>query len=52
VAAPVRGPNGDVVAAISVVVPADRRDLPALVPAVRMAAAGICRGLRPRRRSS
>ena len=27
VAAPVRGPNGDVVAAISVVVPADRRDL-------------------------
>ena len=28
VAAPVRGANGDVVAAISVVVPADRRDLP------------------------
>ena len=27
VAAPVRGPNGDVVAAISVVVPADRPDL-------------------------
>ena len=51
VAAPVRGPNGDVVAAISVVVPADRRDLPALVPAVRVAAAGISRGLRPRRRS-
>jgi DNA-binding IclR family transcriptional regulator len=48
VAAPVRGPNGDVVAAISVVVPADRRDLASLVPAVRVAAAGISRGLRPR----
>ena len=51
IAAPVRGPNGDVVAAISVVVPADRPDLAALVPAVRVAAAGISRGLRPRRRS-
>ena len=51
VAAPVRGPNGDVVAAISVVVPSDRRDISALVPAVRVAAAGISRGLRPRRRS-
>ena len=50
VAAPVRGPNGDVVAAISVVVPADRPDLTSLVPAVRVAAAGISRGLRPRRR--
>lgn len=48
VAAPVRGPNGDVVAAISVVVPADRRDLASLVPAVRVAATGISRGLRPR----
>jgi DNA-binding IclR family transcriptional regulator len=48
VAAPVRGPNGDVVAAISVVVPAGRTDLPALVPAVRVAAVGISRGLRPR----
>jgi DNA-binding IclR family transcriptional regulator len=46
VAVPVRGPNGDVVAAISVVVPADRSDLAALVPAVRVAAAGISRGLR------
>jgi DNA-binding IclR family transcriptional regulator len=52
VAAPVRGPNGDVVAAISVVVPADRPDLTSLVPAVRVAAAGISRGLRPRRRST
>jgi DNA-binding IclR family transcriptional regulator len=50
VAAPVRGPGGDVVAAISVVVPADRPDLTALVPAVRVAAAGISRGLQPRRR--
>lgn len=49
VAAPVRGPGGDVVAAISVVVPADRTDLVALVPAVRVAAVGISRGLRPRR---
>ena len=48
VAAPVRGPSGDVVAAISVVVPADRPDLTSLVPAVRVAAAGISRGLRPR----
>ena len=48
VAAPVRGPNGDVVAAISVVVPADRPDLTSLVPAVRVAATGISRGLRPR----
>ena len=48
VAAPVRGPGGDVVAAISVVVPADRPDLPTLVPAVRVAAAGISRGLRLR----
>ena len=49
VAAPVRGPAGDVVAAISVVVPAERPDLVALVPAVRVAAVGISRGLRPRR---
>ena len=52
VAAPVRGPNGDVVAAISVVVPAARPDLASLVPAVRVAAAGIARGLRPRRRTT
>jgi DNA-binding IclR family transcriptional regulator len=48
VAAPIRGPGGDVVAALSVVVPANRPDLPSLVPAVRVAAAGISRGLRPR----
>jgi len=48
VAAPVRGPGGDIVAAISVVVPAGRPDLAALVPAVRVAAVGITRGLRPR----
>jgi DNA-binding IclR family transcriptional regulator len=48
VAAPVRGPGGDVAAAISVVVPAGRPDLTALVPAVRVAAVGITRGLRPR----
>lgn len=46
VAAPVHGPDGDVVAAISVVVPAGRSDLTALVPAVRLAAAGIARELR------
>ena len=48
VAVPVRGPGGDVVAAISVVVPAARPDLTALVPAVRVAAVGISRGLQPR----
>jgi DNA-binding IclR family transcriptional regulator len=46
VAVPVRGAGGDVVAAISVVVPADRSDLAALVPAVRVAAVGVSRGLR------
>jgi DNA-binding IclR family transcriptional regulator len=52
VAAPVRGPGGDVVAAISVVVPAGRPDLVAFVPAVRVASVGISRGLRPRTRRS
>jgi DNA-binding IclR family transcriptional regulator len=47
VAAPVRGARGDVIAAISVVVPTGRRDLPPLAPAVRIAAAGISRGMVP-----
>jgi DNA-binding IclR family transcriptional regulator len=47
VAAPVRCVNGQVIAAISVVVPSDSRDLQVLVPAVRLAAAGITRGMRP-----
>jgi DNA-binding IclR family transcriptional regulator len=47
VAAPVRGAAGDVIAAISVVVPTAAADLHALVPAVRIAAAGISRGMRP-----
>jgi DNA-binding IclR family transcriptional regulator len=45
VAAPVRGADGEVVAAISAVVPVTT-DLRPLVPAVRLAAAGISRGLR------
>lgn len=45
VAAPVRGPRGDVVAAVSVVVPrTGTRALP-LVPAVRLAGRGISRAL-------
>jgi DNA-binding IclR family transcriptional regulator len=47
IAAPVHCVNGHVIAAISVVVPSDGRDLQALVPAVRIAAAGITRGMRP-----
>ena len=47
VAAPVRGATGAVIAAISVVVPTGQRDLLALVPAVRIAAAGISRGMVP-----
>jgi len=46
VAAPVRGADGRVVAAISAVVPVVTTDLRSLVPAVRLAAAGISRGLR------
>jgi DNA-binding IclR family transcriptional regulator len=47
VAAPVRSATGGVIAAISVVVPTGRRDLHALVPAVRIAAAGISREMVP-----
>jgi DNA-binding IclR family transcriptional regulator len=47
VAAPVRGATGAVIAAISVVVPTGQRDLLSLVPAVRIAAAGISRGMVP-----
>jgi DNA-binding IclR family transcriptional regulator len=46
VAVPVRGLDRSVIAAISVVVPTGR-DLVALVPAVRIAAAGISRGMAP-----
>ena len=47
VAAPVRGATGEVIAAVSVVVPTGSRDLPSLVPVVRIAAAGITRGMVP-----
>jgi DNA-binding IclR family transcriptional regulator len=47
VAAPVRGATGEVIAAVSVVVPTGTRDLPSLVPVVRIAAAGITRGMVP-----
>ncbi|MFF3918597.1 IclR family transcriptional regulator [Streptomyces sp. NPDC001852] len=52
VAAAVRGPDGDVVAAVSVVVPREGAQVPALAPAVRLAARGISRALgwRPERR--
>lgn len=45
VAAPVRGPHGDVVASVSVVVHADGARPNALIPAVRVAGAGISRAL-------
>jgi DNA-binding IclR family transcriptional regulator len=45
VAAPVHGPRGDVVAALSVVVPAATSDARAYVPVVRAAARGISRVL-------
>jgi DNA-binding IclR family transcriptional regulator len=45
VAAPVRGPRGDVVAAVSVVVPVEGAHTQALIPAVRVAARGISRTL-------
>lgn len=45
VAAPVRGPRGDVVAALSVVVPSAGADARAWVPAVRAAARGVSRTL-------
>ncbi|MEV5845638.1 IclR family transcriptional regulator [Streptomyces sp. NPDC051985] len=51
VAAPVRGAAGQVAAAVSVVVPQADAEVPALVPAVRLAARGISRALgwRPER---
>ena len=45
IAAPVRGKGGDVVAALSVVVPAMSADARAYVPVVRAAARGISRAL-------
>ncbi|MFI6493357.1 IclR family transcriptional regulator [Streptomyces sp. NPDC050564] len=45
VAAPVRGTGGTVVAAVSVVVPESDAQVPALIPAVRLAARGISRAL-------
>ncbi|MDX2911988.1 IclR family transcriptional regulator [Streptomyces griseiscabiei] len=45
VAAPVRGPGGAVVAAVSVVVPQVGAQVPVLTPAVRVAARGISRAL-------
>ncbi|MEV5959115.1 IclR family transcriptional regulator [Streptomyces sp. NPDC051987] len=45
VAAPVRGASGQVVAAVSVVVPETEAQVPVLVPAVRLAARGISRAL-------
>nr|WBO81444.1 IclR family transcriptional regulator [Streptomyces sp. SBE_14.2] len=45
VAAPVRGADGTVVAAVSVVVPEAGAQVPVLAPAVRLAARGISRGL-------
>jgi DNA-binding IclR family transcriptional regulator len=45
IAAPVRGPRGDVVAALSVVVPAEATDPRAYIPVVRAAARGLSRTL-------
>ncbi|CAM5546966.1 transcriptional regulator [Streptomyces spiroverticillatus] len=45
VASAVRGPDGSVVAAVSVVVPERGAQVPALIPAVRLAARGISRAL-------
>ncbi|MHA5047018.1 IclR family transcriptional regulator [Streptomyces sp. SD15] len=45
VAAPVRGAGGSVAAAVSVVVPQADARVPALIPAVRLAARGISRAL-------
>ncbi|MER6088072.1 IclR family transcriptional regulator [Streptomyces bluensis] len=45
VAAPVRGRDSTVVAAVSVVVPEAGAQVPALIPAVRLAARGISRAL-------
>ncbi len=46
VAAPISGPDGQVVAGLSVVVPSTTENLQLLVPAVRVAAAGVTRALR------
>ncbi|MEV7691016.1 IclR family transcriptional regulator [Streptomyces bungoensis] len=45
VAAPVRGPSGEVTAAVSVVVPHETAEVPVLTPAVHLAARGISRAL-------
>ncbi|OAH16607.1 IclR family transcriptional regulator [Streptomyces jeddahensis] len=45
VAAPVRGRDGTVAAAVSVVVPVQDAQVPALIPSVRLAARGISRAL-------
>lgn len=45
VAAPVRGPRGDVVASVSVVVPGRSARIHALIPAVQVAGRGISRAL-------
>ncbi|MFI8191298.1 IclR family transcriptional regulator [Streptomyces sp. NPDC085946] len=45
VAAPVRGPDGAVAAAVSVVVPHPGAQVPVLAPAVRLAARGVSRAL-------
>jgi DNA-binding IclR family transcriptional regulator len=45
VAAPIRGPRGEVLAAVSVVVPAQSAQRHALIPAVRVAGLGISRAL-------
>ncbi|MET8975434.1 IclR family transcriptional regulator [Streptomyces sp. NPDC004539] len=45
VASPVRGPGGEVVAAVSVVVPEQGAQVAVLAPAVRVAARGISRAL-------
>ncbi|MPY60894.1 IclR family transcriptional regulator [Streptomyces spongiae] len=45
VAAPIRGQDGTVVAAVSVVVPQEGAQVPVLIPAVRLAARGISRAL-------
>lgn len=45
VAAPVQGPRGDVIAAVSVVVPAKDARTRALIPTVQVAARGISRAL-------
>lgn len=45
-AVPVTGPEGDVIASLGIVVASLRRDRGRLVSALRMAAAGISRGLR------